>query len=94
MIAFNERTCEFEEVSSSYKNRKHTTQRRGAIASNVKSIIVDIIGGDLSELNEYASFEHDLGADSLDAIELIMEFEEEFQMTIPDEVAERIRTCR
>ena len=47
---------------------------------------------DYSELNDYASFENDLGADSLDAIELIMEFEKEFNMTIPDEVAEQLKT--
>lgn len=92
MIVFNERTGEFEEVSTSCLNRKPYIHRSGSVASKVKSIIVDKLGVDYSEVNDYASFENDLGADSLDAIELIMEFEKEFQMTIPDSVAERLRT--
>ena len=92
MIVFNERTGEFEEVSTSCPNRIAYIHRSGSVASKVKSIIVDKLGVDYSEVNDYASFENDLGADSLDAIELIMEFEKEFQMTIPDSVAERLRT--
>lgn len=91
MIVFNERTGEFEEVTSSYSNRKPYIQRNASVASKVKSIIVDKLGVEPYEVNDYSSWS-DLGADSLDAVELIMEFEEEFQMTIPDEVAEHIRT--
>ena len=91
MIVFNERTGEFEEVTSSYSNRKPYIQRNASVASKVKSIIVDKLGVEPYEVNDYSSWS-DLGADSLDAVELIMEFEKEFSMTIPDEVAERIRT--
>ena len=91
MIVFNERTGEFEEVTSSYSNRKPYIQRNASVAYKVKSIIVDKLGVEPYEVNDYSSWS-DLGADSLDAVELIMEFEKEFSMTIPDEVAEHIRT--
>ena len=91
MIVFNERTGEFEEVTSSYSNRKPYIQRNASVAYKVKSIIVDKLGVEPYEVNDYSSWS-DLGADALDAVELIMEFEKEFSMTIPDEVAEHIRT--
>ena len=62
------------------------------IAEKVKSIIVDKLGVDLSEVTHEASFTNDLGADSLDTVELIMEFEKEFEISIPDEQAENIQT--
>ncbi|WP_300632799.1 acyl carrier protein [uncultured Duncaniella sp.] len=62
------------------------------IASRVKAIIVDKLGVDENEVTETASFTTDLGADSLDTVELIMEFEKEFGITIPDEKAETIQT--
>ncbi|HQK37650.1 MAG TPA: acyl carrier protein [Bacteroidales bacterium] len=62
------------------------------IASRVKSIIVDKLGVDESEVTPEASFTNDLGADSLDTIELIMEFEKEFNLSIPDDAAEGIST--
>ena len=62
------------------------------IESRVKSIIVDKLGVDESEISRDASFTNDLGADSLDTVELIMEFEKEFDLTIPDEDAEQIAT--
>ena len=62
------------------------------IDDKVKSIIVDKLGVDGSEVNAEASFANDLGADSLDTVELIMEFEREFDVTIPDEQAETITT--
>jgi acyl carrier protein len=62
------------------------------IASKVKKIIVDKLGVDESEVTEAASFTNDLGADSLDTVELIMEFEKEFNLSIPDEQAETITT--
>ena len=62
------------------------------IASRVKAIIVDNLGVDENEVTETASFTTDLGADSLDTVELIMEFEKEFGITIPDEKAETIQT--
>ena len=62
------------------------------IANKVKSIIVDKLGVDEKEVTPAASFTNDLGADSLDTVELIMEFEKEFNIAIPDEQAENIQT--
>ena len=62
------------------------------IASKVKAIIVDKLGVDESEVTNEASFTNDLGADSLDTVELIMEFEKEFDIQIPDDKAEAIAT--
>lgn len=62
------------------------------IASQVKKIIVDKLGVDESEVTPEASFTADLGADSLDTVELIMEFEKEFNVSIPDDQAENIQT--
>ena len=62
------------------------------IESKVKSIIVDKLGVDESEVTPEANFTNDLGADSLDTVELIMEFEKEFNISIPDEDAENIAT--
>lgn len=62
------------------------------IAERVKSIIVDKLGVSESEVTPEATFQQDLGADSLDTVELIMEFEKEFGIQIPDEKAETIQT--
>lgn len=62
------------------------------ISGKVKSIIVDKLGVDEKEVVPTASFTNDLGADSLDTVELIMEFEKEFNIAIPDEQAEKIAT--
>ena len=62
------------------------------IADKVKKIIVDKLGVDESEVTNEASFTNDLGADSLDTVELIMEFEKEFDLSITDEQAENIQT--
>ena len=62
------------------------------VAEKVKSIIVDKLGVEESEVTPEASFTNDLGADSLDTVELIMEFEKEFNIAIPDEQAEKIGT--
>lgn len=62
------------------------------IASRVKNIIVDKLGVEENEVTSEASFTNDLGADSLDTVELIMEFEKEFNVSIPDEQAENIQT--
>ena len=62
------------------------------IKSKVVSIIVDKLGVEESEVTNEASFTNDLGADSLDTVELIMEFEKEFNISIPDEQAETITT--
>ncbi|HIA13097.1 MAG TPA: acyl carrier protein [Flavobacteriales bacterium] len=62
------------------------------VASQVKAIIVDKLGVDESEVTPESSFTNDLGADSLDTVELIMEFEKEFNIAIPDDQAEKIST--
>lgn len=62
------------------------------IAGKVQAIIVDKMGVDESEVTPEASFTNDLGADSLDTVELIMEFEKEFDISIPDDKAEAIAT--
>ncbi len=62
------------------------------IRSRVVNIIVDKLGVEESEVTNEASFTNDLGADSLDTVELIMEFEKEFNLSIPDEEAEKIET--
>ncbi len=62
------------------------------IATRVKAIIVDKLGVDEKEVTHEASFTNDLGADSLDTVELIMEFEKEFNLAIPDDQAEKIST--
>ena len=62
------------------------------VATKVKAIIIDKLGVDEGEVTENASFTNDLGADSLDTVELIMEFEKEFDIQIPDDKAEAITT--
>ena len=62
------------------------------IESKVKAIIVEKLGVDEAEVKPEASFTNDLGADSLDTVELIMEFEKEFGIQIPDEDAQSIKT--
>ena len=64
------------------------------IASKVISIIAYKLGAEETEVTPTASFKNDLGADSLDTIELIMEFEKEFNITIPDDAAEKISTVQ
>ena len=62
------------------------------VNSRVVAIIVDKLGVDETEVTPEASFTNDLGADSLDTVELIMEFEKEFNIAIPDDQAEKIAT--
>ena len=64
------------------------------ITSKVKDIIVEKLNVDANEVTPEASFTKDLGADSLDTVELIMEFEKAFNITIPDEAAEKIKTVQ
>ena len=65
-----------------------------AVADKVKSIIVEQLGVDEEEVTPEASFVDDLGADSLDTVELVMALEEEFETEIPDEEAEKITTVQ
>lgn len=69
-----------------------TQTKMSDIASRVKAIIVDKLSVDENEVTPAAEFTKDLGADSLDTVELIMEFEKEFNIQIPDEEAEKITT--
>jgi acyl carrier protein len=62
------------------------------VAEKVKDIIVEELGVEREKLTEGASFMEDLGADSLDTVELVMAFEKEFDIDIPDEDAEKLRT--
>ncbi|HNU08845.1 MAG: acyl carrier protein [Acidobacteria bacterium] len=64
------------------------------IQDKIKQIIVDELGVDEAEVTENARFIEDLGADSLDLVELVMRFEEEFDIEIPDEDAEKIQAVR
>ena len=65
-----------------------------AVDEKVKQIIVEQLGVDEGEVTQTASFVDDLGADSLDTVELVMAFEEAFEIEIPDEDAEKIRTVQ
>ncbi len=65
-----------------------------SIAERVKQIIVEQLGVDEGQVEDNASFVDDLGADSLDIVELVMAFEEAFELEIPDEDAEKIATVK
>ncbi|MCL2672979.1 MAG: acyl carrier protein [Alphaproteobacteria bacterium] len=64
------------------------------VTERVKKIVVDHLGVDADKVNENAAFIDDLGADSLDTVELVMAFEEEFGVVIPDDAAEKIKTVK
>ncbi|MBO6838238.1 MAG: acyl carrier protein [Alphaproteobacteria bacterium] len=64
------------------------------VAERVKSIVVEHLGVDAEKVTDNASFIDDLGADSLDTVELVMAFEEEFNCEIPDDAAEKIATVK
>jgi acyl carrier protein len=84
IVTFNSNLCNVFEPQNFYK--------MSDIAEKVKSIIVEKLGVEASEVTPEASFTNDLGADSLDTVELIMEFEKEFNVSIPDDQAENIQT--
>lgn len=75
-------------MSDNEQTKKNATE----IEQKVKDIIVDKLGVDAADVKNEASFANDLGADSLDTVELIMEFEKEFSIQIPDDQAEKIST--
>jgi len=76
---------------SSFKKRG---EARMAVEEKVKQIIVEQLQVDEAEVTPGASFQEDLGADSLDVVELVMQFEEAFDLEIPDEDAEKIKTVK
>jgi acyl carrier protein len=79
----------------SSRTKKETRNRMPtAVEEKVKQIIVEQLGVDEGEVTANASFVDDLGADSLDTVELVMAFEEAFDIEIPDEDAEKIRTVK
>jgi|SRR6478672_11563515 len=79
---------------SSTKTEGDTKPMAAAVEDKVKQIIVEQLGVDEGEVTPNASFVDDLGADSLDTVELVMAFEEAFDIEIPDEDAEKIRTVK
>ncbi len=81
-------TQKFPEISLIEKGRKMS------IETKVQEIIVQQLGVDAEKVTAEASFVDDLGADSLDVVELVMAFEEEFDVEIPDEAAEKIATVK
>jgi acyl carrier protein len=74
--------------------RKESPIYMASVDERVKQIIVEQLGVDEAEVTPNASFVDDLGADSLDTVELVMAFEEAFEIEIPDEDAEKIRTVK
>jgi len=72
--------------------KSQNTANMSDVSAKVTAIIVDKLGVDEGEVTLEASFTNDLGADSLDTVELIMEFEKEFNIAIPDDQAEKIST--
>ena len=86
--------CEYElrEIDDANRRAAICGVSIETVRSRVKAIIVDKLGVDESEVTPEATFTNDLGADSLDTVELIMELEKEFNITIPDDQAEKITT--
>jgi acyl carrier protein len=83
-------------ASRALRNGGRTTRREvmSDIEQRVKKIVVEHLGVEESKVNPEANFIDDLGADSLDTVELVMAFEEEFGVEIPDEAAEKIQTVK
>ena len=75
-------------------NAQSTGDRMPAVEERVKQIVVEQLGVEVGEVTPTASFVDDLGADSLDTVELVMAFEEAFGIEIPDEDAEKIATVK
>lgn len=88
--------CKFAQIGQEKTKRGMTLRKRGTdmsdIATRVKKIVVEHLGVEEDKVTENASFIDDLGADSLDTVELVMAFEEEFGIEIPDDAAETIQT--
>lgn len=75
-------------------NRQNGTKEMSEIADKVKKIVVEQLGVEESKVTPEASFIDDLGADSLDTVELVMAFEEAFSVEIPEDAAEKISTVK
>jgi acyl carrier protein len=81
-------------ASKFLKQKANRRTRLAAVDEKVKQIIVEQLQVDEAEVTPGASFQEDLGADSLDVVELVMQFEEAFDIQIPDEDAEKIKTVK
>ena len=90
MLKYVSMSEKFRFFASSFINQNY--RKMSEIATKVTSIITDKLGVEESQVVPEASFTNDLGADSLDTVELIMELEKEFDLSIPDEEAEKIVT--
>ena len=93
MISENELSHDFYEFFSEMKGKGIVVMSEN-IAERVKKIIVEHLGVEADKVQDNANFIDDLGADSLDTVELVMAFEEEFGCSIPDDAAEKIRTVK
>jgi acyl carrier protein len=78
--------------SGTASTTKHTPMSEKSIEDRVKDIIVDQLGVNADQVTLEAKFIEDLGADSLDTVELVMAFEEEFEIEVPDEEAEKLQS--
>jgi acyl carrier protein len=81
-----------QHLEQQYWERKTRVPSREEIEESVKQIVCDQMGVSRDKVTLETSFVNDLGADSLDTVELVMEFEDEFELNIPDEDAEKIQT--
>ncbi len=73
---------------------EHTEENKNKVLSRLKAVIAEILGIEENEINMDATFVNDMGADSLDMVELIMSFEKEFNIAIDDNSAEKIKTVQ
>jgi acyl carrier protein len=86
-----------KQVRTHFKTRDHSegvSEPMSEIATKIKKIVVEHLGVEEDKVTENASFIDDLGADSLDTVELVMAFEEEFGVEIPEDAAEKIATVK
>jgi acyl carrier protein len=90
----NDRRTAFPDLCPKPVVFRQETLMAAAVEEKVKQIIVEQLQVDEAEVTPSASFQEDLGADSLDVVELVMQFEEAFDLEIPDEDAEKIKTVK
>ncbi len=81
-------------IATRFVNKTLSEEKMSNTSERVKKIVVEHLGIDEDKVNDSASFIDDLGADSLDTVELVMAFEEEFEIEIPDDAAEKIQTIK
>ena len=81
-------------IATRFINKIYMEKKMSDTSERVKKIVVEHLGIDENKVNDSASFIDDLGADSLDTVELVMAFEEEIEIEIPDDAAEKIQTIK